>query len=261
MNSIDTHSIKEFLDEQYQKYCHSSFIEDDPIQVPHLFSTSQNREISGLFAATFAWGQRKTIIAKSKELMSRMDNDPYRFVVSHEESDLSVFDGFRHRTFGPDDAKAFVRTLADIYRTHGSLDGFMRAQQVDNPLDAARALRQQFVKIVGSDSRSLRHVANVDSGAAAKRLNMYFRWMVRQATEGVDFGLWSCMASSALLIPLDLHVGNVSRELGLLVRKQNDLKAVLELTHVLQSFDATDPVKYDFALFSIGANKIEEMPL
>jgi uncharacterized protein (TIGR02757 family) len=247
--------VKQFLDEQYRKYCHSAFIEDDPVQIPHLFSGQQNRELAGFFAAVFAWGQRKTIIAKSKELVARMDNNPFDFIVNHTEANLKALMGFRHRTFGEEDAVGFVRALALIYRNYGNLDEYLIARKASTALDALRALRGHFEAAPGVLPSTLRHVANVDAGSAAKRLNMFLRWMVRSDSEGVDFGLWQCLQPKDLLIPLDLHVGNVSRELGILTRTQNDLKAVLELTEVLRGFDPDDPVKYDFALFSMGVNR------
>jgi len=253
--SNDLAALKQYLDEQYHKYCHSAFIEDDPVQIPHLFSSQQNIEISGLFAAVFAWGQRPTIIAKSKDLMARMDNNPFDFITNHTESDLRVLKGFRHRTFGEADAAGFVRALASIYGHYATMDAFLIAQQADTALAVIRTLRHTFESTLGVPPSTLRHVANVDAGSAAKRLNMYLRWMVRPNSEGVDFGLWKAVSPADLLIPLDLHVGNVSRELGILTRKQNDLKAVIELTNLLRQLDPTDPVKYDFALFSLGVSK------
>lgn len=254
----DLLSVKQFLDEQYLKYCHSAFIDDDPVQIPHLFAGLQNREIAGFFAAVFAWGQRKTIITKSKELIARMDNNPHDFIINHTSSDLKVFSGFRHRTFGEEDAVGFVRALGHIYRYYPSMDVFLHSHKVTDALQVLRALRLLFESADGVLPSTLRHVANVDAGSAAKRLNMFLRWMVRTDNEGVDFGLWTCIQSKDLLIPLDLHVGNVSRELGILNRKQNDLKAVVELTEVLRSFDPQDPVKYDYALFSLGVNQYFE---
>lgn len=251
----DLLAVKQLLEEKYIQYCCSGFIDDDPVQIPHLFSGHQNKEIAGFFAAVFAWGQRRTIIAKSKELVQRMDNDPYAFIKDFESSDLKVFRGFRHRTFGEADAVSFAYALAGIYRKHSTMDDFLRSHSVHSAIDVLRVLRRHFESSEGVSPSSLRHVANVDAGSAAKRINMFLRWMVRTDHEGVDFGLWSCIKPSDLLIPLDVHVGNVSRELHLLTRKQNDLKAVLELSEVLRSFDPNDPVKYDFALFSIGINK------
>jgi len=246
--------IKYYLDEQYQKYCYSAFIDDDPIQIPHSFTDVGDVEISGLFAATFAWGVRKTIISKSKELMSRMDNDPYSFIVNHSSSDLNALKGFKHRTFSFDDACAFVEVLSQVYKQYATFDEFLLKNGALVPEKALRLIRTQFEMVLGVGHPSLRHVANIDAGSAAKRLNMYFRWMVRTSCEGVDFGLWKSMASSDLLIPLDLHVGNTARELGILTRKQNDFKAAVELTHFLRKLDPFDPIKYDFALFSLGVN-------
>lgn len=255
MNSSSKYlGIKEYLDEQYHRYCHSSFIDDDPIQVPHQFSSLQNIEISGFFAATFAWGQRKTIIGKATELMKRMDNQPLDFIRTFSTSDLNALRGFKHRTFDENDGIGFVYALSDIYRNYDSMDAFLTDKNVTSPLEAARELYVLFSNNPHVGKKTMRHVANVESGSAAKRLNMFFRWMVRTRKEGVDFGMWNSMKPSQLLIPLDLHVGNVSRELGLLTRTQNDLKAVVELTSILKEFDSNDPIKYDFALFSIGVN-------
>lgn len=254
MSNDNLIEVKEYLEEQYHRYCTSSFIDDDPIQIPHLFDSQQNVEIAGFFAATFAWGQRKTIISKSKELIARMDNNPHEFICSFTEADLKSLVGFRHRTFGEKDAVSFVRALSAIYRTHDSMDLFLGRRGVSNPVDAIRAIRSCFLETEGVYSTSMRHVANPDAGSAAKRLNMFFRWMVRSCRENVDFGLWQSLQPKDLLIPLDLHVGNVSRELGLLQRRQNDFKAVQELTEVLRTFDPLDPIRYDFALFSIGVS-------
>ena len=256
MDKSHIEPVKTFLDEQYLKYCHSAFIEDDPIQIPHQFSQQQNVEIAGLLAATFAWGQRKTIIAKSNDLIRRLDGNPYDFVLNHSEADLKQLSGFRHRTFSDRDALVFIEALAVIYRKYPTMDGFLAAHHVADPLGAIRVLRSIFAAVAAHHGtpQSLRHFANVDAGSAAKRVNMFFRWMVRSDREGVDFGLWKSLTPSQLLIPLDLHVGNVSRELGILHRRQNDLKAVVELTAFLKLLDPADPVKYDFALFSLGVN-------
>lgn len=254
MSNNNLEEIKDYLDEQYLKYCHSSFITDDPVQIPHLFDSKQNKEIAGFFAATFAWGQRKTIIAKSKDLIARMDNNPHDFICNFQDADLRHILGFRHRTFSGDNAVAFIRALAVIYRNYASMDDYLLSQKVNDPINAARAIRKIFEETGCRANGALRHVADVESCSAAKRLNMFFRWMVRTCHENIDFGIWSSIKPQKLLIPLDVHVGSVSRGLGLLSRNQNDLKAVLELTQVLRTFDPDDPIRYDFALFSIGVH-------
>lgn len=247
--------IKRLLDEKYREYCRSDFfIETDPIQIPKLFEQKEDIEIAGFLAASLAWGQRPTIIRKCKELMQAMDYAPYNFIMQATEADYERFSGFKHRTFNGYDCCYFLRALAYIYREAGGMEKLFT--------DSFRKHRD-MLKVLGdwhrvftflpAQKRVLRHIADVDKGSAAKRVNMYLRWMVRKDESGIDFGLWKNIPASVLLIPLDLHTGNVSRQLGLLTRKQNDSRAVVELTGRLRTFDPVDPIRYDFALFGLGA--------
>ena len=246
--------LKELLDEKYIEYCKSEFfIETDPIQIPKYFEDKEDIEISGFLAASLAWGQRPTIIKKCKELMHLMEFAPYDFLMHAETNDYARFKNFKHRTFNGYDCIYFLQSLANIYKKHGGLEQvFTQAYQRHN--DMIEALKEWYSIFteLPTENRVLRHIANVNKGSAAKRINMYLRWMVRQDGE-VDFGLWHHIPPSALLIPLDLHTGNTSRQLGLLNRKQNDCKAVIELTTRLKEFDPEDPIRYDFALFGLGA--------
>lgn len=249
--------LKTLLDEKYTKYCKSDFfIETDPIQIPKMFEDKEDIEISGFLAASLAWGQRPVIIKKCRELMQLMDYAPYDFILNARENDYERFRYFKHRTFNSVDCVYFLKSLSDIYRHAGGLEKvFTDAwQQHHDMFDVLRCWHARFTALPG-ESRVLRHIANVDKGSAAKRVNMYLRWMVRSDASGIDFGLWKGIPASALLIPLDLHTGNISRQLGLLTRNQNDARAVQELTERLREFDAADPIRYDFALFGLGAFK------
>lgn len=252
---INKQEIKQLLDEKYIEYCNSDFfVGTDPIQIPKMFEEKEDIEISGFLAASLAWGQRPTIIKKCRELMQLMDHHPYDFVMNATESDFKRFQYFKHRTFNGYDCCYFLHSLADIYRNYGGLetiftDAYTRHQDM---FDVLRCWHAAFTRLP-ADKRVLRHIANIDKGSAAKRVNMYLRWMVRHDHSGIDFGLWKNISPSALLIPLDLHTGNVSRQLGLLTRNQNDSRAVLELTGRLREFDPIDPIRYDFALFGLGA--------
>lgn len=248
--------LYELLEEKYYQYNRREFIENDPICIPHLFARKENIEIAGFLAATLAWGQRKTILANTRHLMNLMGNDPHAFLLEAGEKDLEAFAVFNHRTFNGTDARFFIRSLSNIYRNHGGIgDLFVQAYQEEQCIEAGlRKFRTVFFELP-HERRTEKHIADIDRGAAAKRLNMYLRWMVRRDKQGVDFGLWNEIPASALYIPLDIHTGTVAREIGLLKRKQNDWKAVLELTGKLRTFDPADPVKYDFALFGMGINE------
>jgi uncharacterized protein (TIGR02757 family) len=246
--------LKDFLDGKYEQYNRPEFIEKDPVSIPHLFGEAGDIEIAGFLAATLAWGQRKTIINKSKELIRLMDNEPYRFILDAGETDYSRFDHFCHRTFNSTDARYFLYALKNIYTRHGGLRKVFEAgfHTGHDAFNAITMFREIFFE-AGYPARTRKHVPDIRNGSAAKRLNMFLRWMVRSDGKGVDFGLWSGINPAWLMIPLDLHTGNMARKLGLLSRGQNDWQAVKELTARLQHFDRADPVKYDFALFSLGA--------
>lgn len=245
--------IKQLLDDAVAKYNHLSFIENDPIQIPHRFSRKEDIEIAGFFSASIAWGQRKTIIRNGWRLMERMDFAPYDFI--REEDDFSPFSDFVHRTFNGTDCRFFLTSLKNIYKNHGGLEQvFTEGFRQDNTIySALKHFRGVFLEIP-HEARTRKHVPDVSARSSAKRLNMFLRWMVRKDDAGVDFGLWKNIPASALMLPLDVHTGNVGRNLGLITRKQNDWKTVEEITEVLRTFDADDPIKYDFALFGLGVN-------
>ncbi|MCK4663911.1 MAG: TIGR02757 family protein [Bacteroidales bacterium] len=245
--------IKDFLDEKYQKYNCPEYIDTDPIQIPHLFSKQENIEISAFLTATIAWGQRKTIINNSKHLINFMDNNPYDFIINAKNKDFKRFGNFKHRTFNGEDCIYFLFSLQNIYKKYGGLkkifeDNVIKTNNVKN---AIIFFRKIFFELP-YPQRTQKHIADITKNSSAKRINMFLRWMVRKDDFGVDFGIWNKIPSSLLFIPLDVHCGRIARKLNLLSRKQNDWKAVEELTDVLKQLDIKDPVKYDFALFGLG---------
>jgi uncharacterized protein (TIGR02757 family) len=245
--------LKAFLDSKVDLYNRPEFIETDPIQVPHLFTLPEDIEIAAFLTATLAWGQRKTIINKSIQLMHLMDNNPFSFITGAKDRDFTRFEIFCHRTFNATDTLYFLYALKNIYIHHGGLrpvfeHGFQQGCDAGKAIDGFRKIFFETEYPV----RTLKHVPDVSKGSSAKRLNMFLRWMVRQDYRGVDFGLWKNINPSCLFIPLDLHTGNTARRLGLLKRKYSDWKAVVELTSQLRIFDPSDPIKYDFALFGLG---------
>lgn len=254
MKSKQSELLYDLLESKYLQYNRIDFIEDDPIMIPHLFSKKEDVEISAFLAAVIAWGQRITIIKNAKRMLSIMDNSPHDFILNHTESDLKKTLGFVHRTFNSDDLNYFFRALQHIYKEKKGLEIEFCTTNTQLMSERISSFKQSFFN--GEHlKRSEKHLADPLKGSTAKRINMFLRWMVRSADQGVDFGIWTSIKPSELMIPLDVHTGNVGRNIGLLNRKQNDWKAVEELTEALRSFDSKDPVKYDFALFGMGVNK------
>jgi uncharacterized protein (TIGR02757 family) len=246
--------LKSFLDEKADCYNTRDFIGTDPIQVPHQFSQNADIEIAAFLTATIAWGQKPTIIRNAGKLLSGMPGGPQEFILNASEEDLNSFLPFVHRTFNGIDCIYFLKALANIYRHHGGLRELIESQYARHG-DLFRSMlhfREVFF-LFAPPGRTSKHLANIGNGASGKRLNMFLRWMVRRDKMGVDFGIWDGIPMHALFMPLDVHTATVARKLGLLTRKQNDWKAVMELTGRLREFDPEDPVRYDFALFGLGS--------
>lgn len=250
--------VKKLLDELYDKFNKPEFIEEDPISIPHLFTKKRDIEIAGFFAATLAWGQRKTIINKCQELMQLMDMAPHDFCLNHDEKDLKNLIHFKHRTFNATDLLYTVEFLQNVYTEYDSLEeifSFGTTNDTGAIENGLNHFSEKFTALPHFPARTGKHVASPAKKSACKRLNMYLRWMVRQDDRGVDFGLWKNINPSQLVCPLDVHVERIARKLGLLKRKQTDWMAALELTENLRKYDPEDPVKYDFALFGLGVQE------
>lgn len=249
---MDKKLLKEFLDEKVVQYNNPQFIESDPIQIPHRFSRKEDIEISGFLVATIAWGQRKTIINNGLKLMDLMGDSPYDFVMQFSEKDEERLSGFVHRTFNSIDLTYFMYALQHIYQNHSGMEIIFSTYAKNDSLQLAIHHFKKVFFELPHPKRTQKHVSDPFKNSAAKRINMFLRWMVRNDQAGVDFGIWNSLAPSQLSCPLDVHSGNVARKLKLLKRKQNDGKALSELDTALRSLDNVDPVKYDFALFGLG---------
>jgi uncharacterized protein (TIGR02757 family) len=247
------------LEERSHYYNRPAFIEHDPVSVPHCYTVSQDIEIAGFLTATLSWGNRKSIIANARRLMALMGPSPYQFLLIAKPDELRPFLGFVHRTFNGDDCLFFIASLQYIYREFGSMEPLFRSMNPMGPAHAICHFRKTFLTIEHL-VRSEKHIADPMAGSAAKRINMFLRWMVRNDNRGVDFGIWRSISPSSLVCPLDVHSGRVARSLGLLKRKQNDWKAAVELTERLRDFDPLDPVRFDFALFGMGVDPIPRPP-
>ncbi len=253
MQTSNNIRVKTLLDSKVLHYNRPAFIQDDPIAVPHRFQGREDREIAGFLTATIAWGRRKSIVLNALRLMEMMDCSPADFIRHFSEKDLLRFRGFVHRTFCEEDLCIFLYALKNIYQRHGGLESvFYDGANAGGGLkDGMIHFRKVFFSIPHA-ARTTKHVSNPAVGSAAKRLNMFLRWMVRKDDAGVDFGIWDAFSPADLYCPLDVHSGRIARRLGLLSRSQNDWRAVEELTARLRELDPEDPVRYDYALFGMG---------
>jgi uncharacterized protein (TIGR02757 family) len=265
---VDLQRLKIFLDKKVDEYNQPAFIKKDPICVPHLFSKKPDIEIAGFFASIFAWGNRITIINKSKELMQMMDNAPHEFCVSHESSDLKKLLQFKHRTFNDTDLLYFIEFLKHHYSKNKSLESAffnnqslirnskvppVAGEDLDDTVEASlNYFHNYFFSLQDVPVRTKKHIATPAKSSSCKRLNMFLRWMVRSDNKGVDFGIWKKIAAAQLICPVDVHVARVARHFNLLHRNVADWQAAIELTNRLRTLDKNDPVKYDFALFGLG---------
>ena len=248
-----TKELKYFLDVRVDLYNRREFIVSDPISIPHRFSRKEDIEIAGFMAATIAWGNRVSILRSADRMMRLMGNTPYDFIINHSDDDLKAIEGAMHRTFHAEDFIYFIEALKYIYKEKGGMEALFSHGQIRDSLQPAiHEFRNTFLELP-HNPRTAKHISDPFKGSAAKKINMFLRWMVRRDNRGVDFGIWNSISPSVLSCPLDVHSGNVARKLGLLTRKQNDAKAVSELDSILRSFDRDDPVRYDFALFGLGA--------
>lgn len=252
--SLDRQTLKEFLDEKADLYNSAAFIGTDPIQVPRQYTDTEDIEISGFLTAILSWGRKATIISSARALLSMMPGGPHHFISTSGDGDLERFHSFTHRTFNGTDCIYFLKSLRHIYREHGGLGQVFRQgyQRHGNLKEAIMSFRESFFAH-REPGRTSKHLPDVGNNSAGKRMNMFLRWMVRRDSRGVDFGIWDAIPMQALYVPLDVHSGSVARKLGLLNRRQNDWKAVEELTGRLREMDPADPVRYDFALFGLGS--------
>jgi len=252
---MDKKIIQEFLDKKVDEYNQPFFIKDDPISIPHLFTKKQDIEIAGFMAAIFAWGNRTTIIQKSKELMQLMEMQPYDFCLNHSADELKKLIEFKHRTFNATDLLYFIEFFKSHYLQYDSLETAFTEWMSDADETTENALKgfcNYFFSLEHIPARTRKHIASPEKNSTCKRLNMFLRWMVRKDNKGVDFGIWNNISPSQLICPIDIHVGRVVERLNLIQRKQVDWQAALELTDYLRTLDNKDPVKYDFALFNLG---------
>ncbi|MCD6062422.1 MAG: hypothetical protein K0R82_333 [Flavipsychrobacter sp.] len=250
----DMKRLKNLLDEKVRLYNQPSFIIKDPVSIPHRFSKKQDIEISGLFAAVLAWGNRTSIINNCSKLMAWMDDAPYEFILDHKDTDLKKFLSFAHRTFNATDLLYFIEFLQYHYRQHRSLeDAFVPAKAyAEGTVEQALVHFHNYFFSIEHPERTRKHISTPAGKSACKRINMYLRWMVRKDNAGVDFGIWKKIKPSQLICPLDVHVARVAQRLELLENDKSNWSNALQLTYQLRELNPDDPAVYDYALFGLG---------
>ena len=246
--------LQDFFNKKVKEYNQPSFISSDPVCIPHLFTIKQDIEIAGFFAAIFAWGNRTTIINKSKELMQLMQMQPHLFCLNASVTELKKLEGFKHRTFNTTDLLYCIEFFKQHYQQYDSLENaFMPANKSPESIkEALSYFHHYFFSLEEAPLRTKKHISTPEKGSSCKRLNMFLRWMVRKDKAGVDFGIWNNIQPKQLICPIDVHVARVAKRFNLLDRKQTDWLAAEELTNYLKKLDPKDPAKYDFALFGLG---------
>ena len=247
--------LKEFLDEKAEFYQQKEFIQTDPIIIPHEYDNKLDIEISGFLISVISWGNRKSIINSGYKIINLLEYSPYDFIMNHSDQDLKRIKGSIHRTFNSEDLIYFIKSLKNIYTNYNGLEGIISNKKNGDNLQERISIFKKIFFELDSPERTKKHLPDPLNGSAAKRFNMFLRWMVRSNNKGIDFGIWKSISASQLSCPLDIHTGNTARKLGLLKRNQNDSLAVNELDLKLRKMDKNDPVKYDFALFGLGVNE------
>ncbi len=242
------------LDKLVEKYENKTFIETDPIQIPHRYKDKEDIEIVSFISALFAYGSRKVFIPKLDELFSKMEKSPLEYIKNGEFSNLK---SFNYRFAKENDVVEILKVLSKLYNSNETIQTLFRyGYEQKSDIKGMLQVVTDYFYLNSTDNVGEGFyfmLANPKNNGAMKRLNMFLRWLVRKPP--VDFGLWDFISTSELLIPLDTHVAKISREMNLLTRKSNDFKSVLELTHKLKQFDSIDPTKYDFAIYAKGINE------
>ena len=250
--------VRKLLDEKVLIYNQPAFIEKDPVSIPHHYALKQDIEISALFAAILAWGNRTSIINNCTRLMNWMDNAPYQFILQHQDTDLKRFLSFAHRTFNATDLLYFIQFLQWHYNQYPSLEDAFVPLIHYNDATVEQALihfHNYVFSLPEFPDRTRKHVSTPARGSACKRLCMYLRWMVRKDDQGVDFGIWQKIKPAQLVCPLDVHVARVAWRLGITQQEKADWKSALQLTAQLRKWRPNDPAVYDYALFGLGAEE------
>jgi len=256
--------LKSTLDKLYASRS-TRYLQNDPLSFCHRYTNSADQEIVGLIASSFAYGKVNSIKQSVEKILAVLTPTPRNFIAAFEPSSArNLLPGFKHRFNNQLDLLALIWAIKAMIAQAGSIGNYFlrfydsKADDISSALIGftSAVLKMDYSPIYGpqglpADSNFSFFFPSPASGSACKRLCMYLRWMVRSA-DGIDLGLWQLIPPRKLIIPVDAHIQRIARLLGLTSRKQADWRMALEITAALKSFDAKDPIKYDFALCHIG---------
>jgi uncharacterized protein (TIGR02757 family) len=252
-------TLKALFEKLYVKYNRKELIKPDPLQFVYKYGNPADMEIAGLLSACLAYGRVEQIQNDLNDLFGRIGSSPHQFVLNFTNKDRASLEDFKHRFNTGNDISDLLTLLKDVLAEYGSIEkyfllGFDSANEntifalmrfCDSLLDKHRITHQ------GHKSKGLAFLlAGPSLGGAAKRLNLFLRWMVR--SDDVDAGLWRSVDKSKLIVPVDIHIGRLCRILGFHSHKNVSLKTAIEITRNFAKVSPDDPVKYDFALSRIG---------
>ncbi|MCX8069268.1 MAG: TIGR02757 family protein [Thermodesulfovibrionales bacterium] len=262
---MDT-KLKQILNRLYKDFDFNKHVLLDPIEFPHRYSVERDIEIIALISALFAYGQVGVFKAFLERLILICAESPYDFIESFNlHKDANKFKGLKYRFNTTKDIVCLFYVLSRVIKTYGGLKELFYKSYENAKGDIVKAEIDFIDKIMLIDTSIIygnnekpygfrQLFCSPKTGSACKRLNLFLRWMVRD--KDVDFGLWSEIPKNKLIIPLDVHIGRISKCIGLTTRSSTDLKMALEITNNLKKFDDEDPLKYDFALCHRGISKV-----
>lgn len=252
-------TIKEYLDRTAERINTPAFIAADPVQFPRRFSRLEDVEIVSLLVSHIAWGHRKMICNNSEKLLAWMEGEPWRWIMERGYEELDDRQNV-HRTFFASSLKHICRGLRYVYGEYGTMQGFARRLGIASATEPSWMLAENLNLVLSQENGGTTDCYCFPQDmkkTALKRINMALRWLVRD--DGiVDMGVWDVLRPSQLFIPLDVHVGDTARQLGLLQVRSNDKYAVVRLTERLRAMRPDDPCIYDFALFGVGIEQSEK---
>ena len=257
--SKHTDQIRDVLEKLYKRYNRRELISPDPLQFLYRYSSPADMEIAAFLASALAYGRVEQIEKSLDNLLGRMSNSPYEFVVNFDKSKRKKLKDFKHRFTTGDDISDLLTIFRTVMRRWGSIERYFALGYNPDDKNIIPALSKFCNSLLethaaghkGQAASGLKYLlVSPDGGSACKRLNLFLRWMVRD--DDVDIGLWKSINKAKLIVPVDIHMSRLCKILGLYDRRTVSLSAAIEITESFAEIEPADPVKYDFALSRIG---------
>lgn len=255
-------TLKQKLEYHYKVFDRTK-LEPDPLQFLHLFNREEDIELIGFIASLFAYGNVKQIENTLHRLIKLFENRPYKFITNFSEKDAQKISGIKHRFYSDEDIKKLFYVLkSELYKYSSIKNIFLKGyvfsdKNVKNGIsNFSDHFLNSFNEAFGDISNGIKFMFPLpQKGSACKRMNLFLRWMVRK--DELDFGLWSEIKTSHLVIPVDTHIARICKSLKLTKRKNVSWQMAEEITSNLMKYDPVDPIKYDFAICHIGIRKLK----